>query len=164
MLKHIKQLPLAAAVALAPLPAPAAGPPATAVELLARGVQVYTCAAGPAGAAWQLKEAEATLRDSSGRVVGQHSAGPTWQAMDGSKVVGAPVVASSASGPASIPWLVFRATANDGAGLFAQVAYIARTRTFGGIAPRNGCDAAHPGAETRVPYSATYTFFTPNAQ
>lgn len=132
----------------------------TAVELLAHGVQIYTCAATPTGVAWKLKAPEATLRDSSGHVAGQHFAGPTWQATDGSKVVGVPLVASIAQGPAGIPWLVLRATDNDGTGMFARVAYIARTRTIGGLAPAKGCDPAHPDAEIRVPYSATYTFFS----
>jgi Protein of unknown function (DUF3455) len=152
------------AVALASVRGWAAEPPGTALELLGKGVQIYTCSAGPAGAAWNLKAPEATLRDSAGHVVGQQFAGPTWQATDGSKVVGVPLVASVPRGPASIPWLVLRATENDGsAGMFARVAYIVRSRTIGGTAPLTGCDPGHAGAEIRVPYSAIYTFFTPSA-
>jgi len=150
-------------VMLEPSLARATAPSGTVVEFLGHGVQIYTCAATPTGAAWTLKAPEATLRDSSGHVVGQHFAGPTWQATDGSKVVGVPLVASTSKGPAAIPWLVLRATDNDGSGLFGRVAYILRTRTIGGVAPPTGCDAAHPGTEARVPYSATYTFFTPVA-
>jgi Protein of unknown function (DUF3455) len=153
-------LSLIAAV-LTPIVAHAGDPPGIALELLGKGVQIYTCIASPNGAGWKLKAPEATLRDSSGRVIGQHFAGPTWQATDGSKVVGTPLVSSVSRGPAAIPWLVLRASANDGTGLFAHVAYITRTRTIGGTAPPAGCDAAHVGVETRVPYSATYTFFIP---
>jgi hypothetical protein len=32
---------------------------------------------------------------------------------------------------------------------------------MGGIAPATGCDAAAVGKEIRLPYKATYTFFTP---
>jgi Protein of unknown function (DUF3455) len=147
----------------APLTDGAAEPPGTAIELLARGVQIYTCTATPTGAAWKLKAPEATLRDASGRVVGQHFAGPTWQGTDGSKVVGSPLVASTAVESGAVPWLVLRATETSGAGLFAHVAYIARTRTTGGTARPTGCDPAHQGAESRVPYSATYTFFPATA-
>lgn len=163
MTTHLKLALCFVAVSSTPLLALAAEPPGTAIELLGKGVQIYTCTAGPAGPAWSLKAPEATLRNSAGHVVGQHFAGPTWQATDGSKVVGAPLVASVPRGPASVPWLVLRATENDGeAGLFARVAYIVRSRTIGGIAPATGCDAGHTGAEIRIPYSATYTFFTPN--
>jgi hypothetical protein len=41
----------------------------------------------------------------------------------------------------------------------AAVNYIVRTHTEGGVAPATGCDKAREGAETRVQYSATYTFF-----
>jgi hypothetical protein len=152
------------AIILTWLPASAAEPPGSVLELVGKGVQIYTCTAGLAGATWNLKEPEATLRDAAGHVIGQQLAGPAWQATDGSRVVGVPMVASIPRGPASIPWLVLQATENEGGtGLFARVAYIVRSRTIGGIAPLTGCDAAHTGAEIRVPYSATYTFFTPSA-
>jgi hypothetical protein len=157
----ITRLTWLAIAVLAPVLARAADPPSTALELLGRGVQIYSCTAGPDGVAWTLKAPEATLHDASGRVAGQHFAGPTWQATDGSKVVGAPMVASVPRGPAAIPWLVLHATENGGTGVFARVTFITRTRTMGGKAPATGCDAAHVGTETRVPYSATYTFFTP---
>ncbi len=59
----------------------------------------------------------------------------------------------------AIPWLVLRAKSHAGDGLFAKVAYIVRSATEGGSAPTAGCDAAHVGAEARVGYRATYTFF-----
>jgi hypothetical protein len=74
-------------------------------------------------------------------------------------VVGEPLVASPAPSAGAIAWLVLRAKSHEGSGLFAHVVYVARTETSGGVAPATGCDAAHLHAETRVPYSATYTFF-----
>src|ERR1700692_1149197 len=38
--------------------------------------------------AWQLKAPEADLIDHSGGRIGKHYLGPTWEARDGSKVVG----------------------------------------------------------------------------
>jgi hypothetical protein len=163
MTRYLSRLIGALVVGVAPLSAWAADPPGAAMDLLARGVQIYTCSVTPTGAAWKLKGVEATLRDASGRIVGQHSTGPAWQAPDGSKVVGEPVVASPSPNGGALPWLVLRATHNEGAGVFARVAYVARTRTVGGMPRATGCDTAHSGAESRVEYNATYTFFTPVA-
>jgi Protein of unknown function (DUF3455) len=163
MTKYVTGLVLAIVAGVAPLTAGAADPPGAAMDLLARGVQIYTCTVTSTGAAWKLKGVEATLRDAAGRIVGQHVTGPTWQAPDGSKVVGEPVVASPSPNGGALPWLVLHATRNEGSGVFARVAYVARTRTVGGMPRATGCDAGHSGAESRVEYSATYTFFTPVA-
>ena len=40
----------------------------------------------------------------------------------------------------------------------AQVVWVQRVRTRGGLAPSGGCDPAHLGAVARVPYAATYCF------
>ncbi len=137
--------------------------PGGAFELAGQGVQIYGCVAAGGGAAWKLKAPEARLLDAGGHVVGRHFAGPSWQAADGSKVVGAPLVASAAPEGDAIPWLVVRATEHEGTGLFSGVTFITRTGTVGGRAPATGCDAGHVGAETRVRYSARYSFFTPAA-
>jgi len=138
--------------------ATAAPPPA--IELRGEGVQIYVCATTQNKIAWKLKAPEATLRDASGHVAGRHFAGPIWRAADGSQVVGTLLVASAAPDQAAIPWLVLKAATHAGAGRFADVTYVTRTHMRAGTAPTAGCGAAHPGAETRVPYSATYSFFT----
>jgi Protein of unknown function (DUF3455) len=131
----------------------------TAIELQGKGFQVYTCAPSPGGFAWQLKAPDAALSDATGAVVGHHFAGPSWQANDGSTVVGEVLAASPAPSTGAIPWLVLRAKSHSGSGAFASVAYIARTATQGGVAPAAGCDGAHKDAETRIPYTATYVLF-----
>src|SRR5580692_8421880 len=51
-----------------------------------KGSQIYTCAAGADGKyAWTLKGPDAELKDRKDKVIGQHSAGPTWELKDGSK-------------------------------------------------------------------------------
>jgi hypothetical protein len=125
----------------------------------AKGVQIYTCAANPKNATlleWILKAPEAQLIDDKGKPLGKHYAGPTWEATDGSKVVGE-VVAKVAQ-PGTIPWLLLRGKAT-GSGLLGAVTSVLRLDTDGGAAPANGCDEAHRGAEQRVPYSASYVFF-----
>ena len=52
------------------------------------GVQVYECASGPAGFEWRFVEPRAKLFDRFGNLIITHFGGPTWQARDGSRVVG----------------------------------------------------------------------------
>jgi hypothetical protein len=151
----IRALALAAAGTLLAVAAQAGD----AVELRGKGVQIYTCAPASDGFAWKFKAPEATLLDPLGQEVGRHFAGPTWQAKDGSSVVGTVEVASSGEAGA-IPWLVLRAKSHSGQGEFDAVKFIVRSRTVGGVAPTGGCDKDHPGAEARTDYTAIYTFFS----
>jgi hypothetical protein len=138
-------------------PAFAADQPA--IVLAAKGVQVYGCTHVGESYAWKLIGPEAILTDAAGHPAGRHFAGPSWQAADGSVVVGDPLVASQAPSNNAIPWIVLRAKDHKGSGQFATVAYVVRSATIDGLAPESGCDAAHVGVESRVDYSATYTFF-----
>ena len=144
-----------------------AGPAVAAgvLEMRAAGVQVYRCADADGRFAWRLVGPEAQLDSADGKVVVRHFAGPSWQAADGSTVVGE-VVASGVAGLAdaagSVPWLVLRAASHSGTGLLDAVAYVVRSDTAGGAAPAAGCDPAHGAVEVRVPYTATYTFFGVN--
>lgn len=125
------------------------------------GVQVYACMAADddSGAAWALKAPEADLVDDSGAKIGTHSAGPTWQYADGSTVAAAVKARADAPDGQAIPWLQLGATTNAGSGLFANVVTILRLSTHGGTPPEETCDVARLGAESRVPYTATYYFY-----
>lgn len=138
------------------LPASANSP---AVELQGRGVQVYNCEQVSGGFTWRLKGPEAALLDAAGSEVGDHFAGPSWRAKDGSTVVGEVLIASQSPVKGSIPWLVLRAKSHAGNGIFSSVEYIVRSHTDGGVAPSIKCDQAHIGTETRVGYSAVYVLF-----
>ena len=134
-----------------------------ALSARAAGVQIYACTADkddPTRFSWTLKAPEAALRDKSGKPLGKHYAGPTWEATDGSKVVGDVVAKDAGPDPAAIPWLLLRAKSTSGTGVFTAVASIQRLRTVGGKAPANGCDQGQSGKEARVPYSAEYLFYT----
>lgn len=148
-----------AALGMASLITCGAAQAAPAFQLTGKGVQIYVCQPTASGFGWTLKGPEAVLTDSGGKVVGRHFAGPSWQAKDGSTVVGEALVASPSPATGSAAWLVLHAKSHAGAGVFADVAYIARTMTDGGAAPSAGCDAAHATVEVREPYSATYSFF-----
>ncbi|HUB90828.1 MAG TPA: DUF3455 domain-containing protein [Dyella sp.] len=130
-----------------------------AIEAFAKGVQIYSCKGAGGSYAWALKAPDASLSDAKGHALGKHFAGPSWQAEDGSVVVGEPLNVSPSPDPGAVTWLVLRAKSHTGQGDMASVQYIVRTRTEGGVAPPTGCDAAHAGAEVRVPYSAVYLFF-----
>jgi heme/copper-type cytochrome/quinol oxidase subunit 2 len=137
-------------------------PPANEQLLLqvhAKGDQVYTCKADGAQFAWTLKAPEAQLIDKSGKPLGKHFAGPSWEANDGSRVTGKAVANAPSPDADSIPWLLVTVVSRSGEGVLAHVTSIQRVNTKGGKAPASGCDAAHDSQEHRTPYSADYIFF-----
>jgi len=128
----------------------------------AKGVQIYRCRADKDDAArfeWLLKEPEADLFDQAGDKIGKHYAGPTWEAMDGSKVTGEVVARADSPDPNAVAWLSLGAKSTSGNGVFGHVRFIQRLRTAGGNAPPDGCNQASAGGEVRVPYSAEYWFY-----
>jgi Protein of unknown function (DUF3455) len=151
----VLSLPLSAA-ARAEVPAAVAAPGQALVATLhAEGAQIYECKADASGKlAWQFREPIAALID-SGKTVGRHYAGPTWELADGSAVVGK--VAGRAPGATAkdIPLLKLEATQQKGSGLLSGIATIQRLNTRGGVA-EGPCERA--GALLSVPYSADYTF------
>ena len=135
-----------------------------ALRLQGSGDQVYRCERGDGGFAWRSVEPAALLRDTTGKPVVQHGSGPHWSAEDGSSVYGTVVTSMPAPRADAIPWLVLRASRHEGAGMMADVAYILRTDTQGGLPPTGGCDARNANAEFRSHYSATYAFIAAPAE
>jgi hypothetical protein len=134
------------------------------VVLLAHaiGSQVYTCQAAADGKfSWTLKAPEAELHDRKDKVIGQHSAGPTWKLKDGSEVTGKAAAKIDALDPDSIPWLLVKVVSHAGNGVLTNVTTIQRVRTHGGQPPAEGCDAAHKGDDTKSSYTADYYFYAP---
>jgi Protein of unknown function (DUF3455) len=129
-------------------------------EVLASGVQVYQCAQkADSTYDWVFKAPEATLTAKSGAPVGKHYAGPTWEAVDGSMVVGEVKARDPGPSASAIPWLLLAAKSNSGTGIFANAKFIQRVATVGGIAPASGCTESGLKSEARVPYTATYFFY-----
>jgi hypothetical protein len=129
----------------------------------AKGVQIYQCKPAAEDAtklAWSFVAPEAVLYGSEENEVGRHYAGPTWEANDGSKVVGEVKARADAPSGDAIPWLLLTAKSTEGTGVFANVTSIQRVETAGGQAPQDGCDQAHQDEEVRVPYTAVYFFYT----
>ncbi len=134
------------------------------LKALGKGVQIYECKAKPGDPdkfEWSFKAPEANLTNEHGEKIAKHYAGPTWEANDGSKVVGEVQKKAPAPRPGAIPWLLLKAKTNEGTGTFARVTYIQRVDTEGGVAPAAGCDQAHVNTEARVDYRANYYFYAP---
>jgi|KBSSwiS6_1023812.scaffolds.fasta_scaffold45338_1 hypothetical protein len=134
------------------------------VQLFAKGTQNYRCqATSTAGAAeWKLVAPEAELfRAEGGELAGTHGAGPSWTLKDGSGAKGDAPNAKKAASPegGSVAWLLIPAQSNGQPGELQGVTLVQRIGTHGGIAPAGGCDSSSVGAETKVPYTATYVFY-----
>lgn len=133
-----------------------------AVYAHASGSQIYTCQAAADGKfSWTLKAPDAELRDRQDKVIGQHSAGPSWKLKDGSEVTGKAAAHVDSLDADSIPWLLVNVVSHAGNGLLSSVTTIQRVHTHGGKAPAEGCDAAHLNAETKSSYTADYYFYAP---
>lgn len=123
------------------------------------GVQIYRCN----GASWGLYAPRANLYGDNGQLIATHFAGPSWQAKDGSKVVGRRIKDPITVDPTAIPWLLIEPTSvtagPDGTRL-GGTTFIQRIATVGGLAPAaSTCNPDTAGAETEVPYTADYVFW-----
>ena len=121
----------------------------------AEGAQVYECKAAADGKpAWAFREPIATLLV-DGKTVGRHYAGPSWENIDGSAVVGK--VAGSAPGATAndIPWLKLDVVSRRSSGILTAATTVQRINTSGGKLD-GACD--QPGAFRSAPYSADYVF------
>jgi len=128
----------------------------------ASGSQIYTCQADPQGKyGWSLKAPEAELKDRKDKVVGQHTAGPTWKLKDGSEVTGKAAAHVDSLDSDSIPWLLVDVGNNSGKGALAKATKIQRVHTHGGKPGSDPCDESHKGTETKSGYTADYYFFAP---
>src|SRR5436853_6174137 len=145
-----------AGAARAQAPAAIAAPGETVLATLhAEGAQVYECKAGADGKlAWAFREPIATLL-LEGKTIGRHYAGPNWEHLDGSAVVGK--VSGNAPGatPKDIPLLKLDVVASRGNGTLSGVATVQRINTQGG---RHERAFEKDGTFYSAPYSADYVF------
>jgi Protein of unknown function (DUF3455) len=130
------------------------------------GVQIYSCNASASGFSWGLVAPRADLYDDRRKVIVTHFGGPSWQANDGSKVVGkrdAQVTVDSTA----IPWLKLSPTSRtagpDGDRLVGTT-FIQRIATTGGLPPAAAeCNADTAGDQAESPYTADYYFWKATA-
>jgi len=133
----------------------------------ARGVQIYECRASKDRAGeyeWMFVAPEAELFDASGtKKIGKHYAGPHWESLDGSHIVGYSVKErADAPREGSIPWLLLAAKSDGPEGSLSKVTSVQRLHTVGGVAPKGGCFQAEAGTQLRIGYTADYYFFAPS--
>jgi hypothetical protein len=126
------------------------------------GVQIYGCSVTASGTSWTLLAPRAELYGDNGRLVATHFAGPTWEAVDGSRVVGKKEAAVTVD-PTAVAWLKLSAASTaagaDGDRL-AQTTFVQRLNTTGGLPPAAlACDATTVGAQAETPYTADYYFW-----
>lgn len=132
------------------------------LEVHAKGDQVYVCKGDGGQFSWTLKAPDARLFYKDGKPFGRHFAGPSWEAGDGSRVVGKAIANVASPDADSIPWLLVTVVSRAGSGVLSSVSSVQRIHTKGGKAPASGCDASHDGQESRTAYSADYRFFVPS--
>ena len=152
-------LPLSAVVAAAELPHAISAPDETVIATVhAVGSQVYECKPDPSVGtlAWQFREPIATLFI-SGKTVGRHYAGPSWELIDGSTVQAKVAGRAPATSTNDIPLLKLGVSARRGEGRLSDVSTIQRINTKGGVA-EGTCKEA--GSFLSVPYTADYTFLS----
>lgn len=151
---------IVASSALAQNPTDAPAGQQVVLTVLGRGAQIYVCQQSGTAWQWVFQAPEATLYDSNSVKVGTHGAGPVWTYKDGSSVKGEVVQRGAAPEPGAIPWLLLKAVGTGGSGVLSRVEFIRRSQTHGGIASTTGCDEEHVSATSRIPYTATYTFYS----
>jgi uncharacterized protein DUF3455 len=126
------------------------------------GVQIYSCNTTANGFGWALLAPKADLYGDNGKRIATHFGGPTWQARDGSKVVGQRVNGVTVD-PASIPWLLLSAASTSpgpGGDRLVDTTFIQRVSTTGGLPPAAaGCNLGAAGTTAEVPYTADYYFW-----
>jgi hypothetical protein len=144
------------AAAQTSLPDAVAAPGETvALTLHAEGAQIYECKIASDGKlAWTFREPTATLL-LDGKTVGRHYAGPNWEHIDSSAVVGKAVGNAPGTTANDIPWLKLTVTSGRGTGILSGVTTVQRINTAGGKLDGD-CDKA--GTWRNAPYSADYVF------
>jgi len=152
-------LPLLAGAASADdkaLPAAIAAPDEKVVLTLhAVGMQYYDCKPGADGKlVWTFNSPQATLT-SADKVAGYHSAGPTWELMDGSGITAKAVGNAPGTNANDIPWLKLEVNSHKGTGQLSDITTVQRINTVGGVL-KGSCDREKAGEG--MPYSADYVF------
>jgi Protein of unknown function (DUF3455) len=131
----------------------------------AEGVQIYVSKEGKDGKPeWSFKAPLADLSD-RGKKIGYHYAGPSWEALDGSKVVrDKSVEVASVKSPSpgeDVPWLRIKVKPDGEQGtMLSKAVYVLRVNTHGGVPPTE--PPARVGTEVGVKYRATYQFHGPD--
>ena len=132
---------------------------APALQIAARGVQIFRCERVGNDYAWRFRQPEAELVDAQGRPVGRHGANFSFEHDDGSRLLGTVVAHDPAASPDTLPWLLLSAK-SFGKGAFGGISFVQRVNTRGGMPP-TGCSAGQASRLLRVDFSADFVFYRP---
>lgn len=148
------------------------------LRLRGEGLQIYHCQGlsdwagrhyhAPKTYRWFPAGPDAKLLDADGKVIGTLTVNPSWKSDgwiwkldDASTVEGEEVAAEASPEAGSMMWSLLRVKADSASGRFANVAYVRETDTHGGAPDKHACrDDGDGGKTVRLPYTATYTFYS----
>ena len=130
-----------------------------ALQLAARGVQIFRCERQGNAFEWRFQLPEAELFDAQGQPVGRHGANFSFEYQDGSRLLGTVLEYDKAATSDTLPWLLFSAR-SFGKGELGGVTYVQRVNTRGGMPPRT-CNASQLNRLLRVDFSADFVFYRP---
>lgn len=126
------------------------------IATAATGVQVYSCELDRNHhLIWTFQHPEAKLYDANGVPIIEHGAGPSWQASDGSRIIGKVITQAPSGSAGSIPQLLLAAHAVAN-GSLSSVRFVQRLDTVGGVPPTPACSVEHELGS--FPYFARYVF------
>jgi hypothetical protein len=139
-----------------PLPAAIAAPDEKVVLTAhAIGLQYYDCKAGADGKlVWTFNSPQATLTVAD-KVVGYHTAGPSWELADGSGITAKAAGNAPGTNANDILWLKLEVNSHKGTGQLDGVTTVQRINTVGGVL-KGACDREKAGQG--MPYAADYVF------
>ena len=118
------------------------------------GVQIYTCN----GTVWSSAVPRANLFDDNGKLIITHFAGPTWQAKDGSMVVGHAEASVMVDRHRHSMGAAVRRF-NDPRPAREHHQHPTNPTTGGHTPPAADCNATTAGTVAEVPYTADYYFW-----
>lgn len=128
-----------------------------ALQLSARGVQVFRCEKRDKGFAWVFRQPDAELFDDGGKLAGRHGANFSFEHTDGSRLVSTIVANDEAPRPSDLRWLLLT-TRSFGKGAFDGVTHVQRIETRGGMPP-DACQSSQANQVLRVEFSAEFVFY-----
>ena len=132
-----------------------------ALQLAARGVQIFRCERVGDPFEWRFRQPEAELFDAQGQSVGLHGANFSFEHRDGSRLLGTVVAHEKAASADTLPWLLLSAK-SFGKGAFGGVSYVQRINTRGGMPPA-ACSAGQANRLLRVDFTADFVFYRPRS-
>ena len=127
------------------------------LRLTGNGAQIFRCEAIEGEYLWRFRQPEAELTDDKGQLIARHGANFSFEHRDGSRLVATIVAHDDAPRREDLRW-VLMSTKAFGKGALAQIAYVQRVNTRGGMPPAS-CQAADVSRLLRVNFTSDFVFY-----